>query len=208
MRLVPIVSLALALTAITADAQYVPVVASVRQTTEITLGDKTIKTEVKEGNYYRSSDGSYIYQWTHLNGAKSNLRSSLWDNKTATSYTLDYANHRAMFGSRGTPLTPDLSSANRAAIEARPEEVVNGISCRVEPARFGPPGKQNGGGRGWYSLENDLLVKNDITYPGSDGKTMVHDTYELYDIHLGQEPDANLFDLRKNFQVLVPQSQN
>lgn len=207
MRLVPIVSLALALTAISAEAQYVPVVASVRQTTEITLGDKIIKTEVKEGNYYRSSDGSYIYQWTHLNGTKSSSRSTFWDNKAATSYTLDYANHRAIFQSKGTSLSP-MSSQDRAAIEVLPEAVVNGVLCRVEPIKVGPPGKQTGGGKGWYSLENDLLIKHAITYPGYDGKTMVHDTYELYDIHLGQEPDAKLFDIEKNFQVLVPEGQN
>lgn len=169
---------------------------------------KLIKQEVKEGNYYRSSDGSYIYHWTRLNGNQSILRSSLWDNKTATSYTLDYANRRATFASKGTPLSPDMSAENRAAVEARPEEMVNGVLCRVEPAKFGPMGKATGGGQGWYSLENDLLVKNDVSYPSYDGKGVVHVVYELYDIHLGQEPDAEMFDLQKNFQVLTPQNQN
>lgn len=208
MRFIPTVLLAVMSTAVAAEAQYVPVVASARQTTEITQAGNVIKHEVKEGNYYRSSDGSYIYHWTRLNGNPSVLRSSLWDNKTATSYTLDYANRRATFESKGTPLSPDMNAENRAAVEARPEEVVNGVLCRVEPVKFGPMGKPTGSGKGCYSLENDLLIKNDVTYPTYDGKGVVHDTYELYDIHLGQEPDPNLFDLQKNFQVLTPQSQN
>lgn len=208
MRYSPVVLLAVMLTPVAADAQYVPVVASVRQTTEIRQAGKVIKQEVKQGNYFRSSDGSYIYQWTLLNGNKSLLRSSLWDNKTATSYTLDYAGRRAIFASKGSPLSPDMSPENRSAAEARPEEVVNGVPCRVEPVKFGPLGKPIGSGKGWYSVENDLLVKNDVTYPTYGGKGVVHDTYELYDIHLGQEPDPNLFDLEKNFQVLAPQTQN
>lgn len=190
-----------------AHAQFVPVVAKVRQTTAITRSGK-LETTLKEGIYYRTSDGSVLQRWTTINGKATEEAGSLWNNVTGISYNLDFANRRAIFRAKGAPRSPELSPKNLVATQARPEISVSGVTCRLEPAKFAEAGKVVGGGQGCFSPENDLLVKNDITYRTLNGAMLVHIVNQLYDIQLGQEPDPNLFDIKKNFQVLMPEPQN
>jgi len=140
------------------------------------------------------------------------MRGSLWDNRTGTSYTLDFENKRATFHAKETPILPDTGTSTKGT-ENLPEEIVEGVRCKVEPTEILDPAKgqkENGtpAGKTWLSTDYGLEVKQDITYASRDGKTLVHSIFELYDIHIGEEPDRNLFDLDRNFQVLMPQSQN
>jgi len=200
---------AVILTALSPNGQFTPVVAKMRQTTQVTHSDKSVKTQVKEGYYYRSSDGSVLEHWVSLNGVKNDLLqgSSLLDNRNGTSYVLDYRNRRAIFDAKLSPISPELDPQNLKAVESQPEEVIQGVRCRVTPAQYQAEGKVIGGGKSWYSVENVLLVKSDVSYPLGNDDT-VHATFELYDIDLGQEPDPDLFDIAKNFQVLMPQDRN
>ncbi len=215
MRIDRIAALAGALTmvALSTSAQFMPVIAKMRQTAETTRQGQVVKTEIKEGEFYRSSDGSVVRRWSKItvNGTEKDAglsQGDFWDNRTATSYRLDYANRRAYFASKhDTPVSPTMSPKNLKAAESQPEEDIQGIRCRVQPAKFLPAGKPLAeaviAGCSWMSVENVLLVKDDLTYPSTNGDT-IHMTFELYDIHLGSEPDRNLFDVEKNFQVLRP----
>lgn len=197
-----------------AYAQFMPLVAKMRQTMDrfdAATGAKAHFTS--EGEFYRSSDGSILMRWTSRNGdeaAGRAMRGTLWDNRTGIGYSLDFVNKRAVFRAKENPTTPETGSSGT---EGLPEETIGGVTCKVEPVELIDPSKgqtENGTpvGKACFSADYDLTVKKDITTHSTDGKTVVHSVFELYDIHVGQEPDPSLFDLNKNFLVLKPQNQN
>jgi hypothetical protein len=138
------------------------------------------------------------------------MRGSLWDNTTGTAYSLDFVNKRATFRAKEAPTSPETSAKGT---EELPEETLDGVECKVEPVELIDPAKgqtENGtpAGKACFSTDYDLMVKKNITSRSNDGKTVVHSVFELYDIHIGEEPDRSLFELNKNFLVLKPQNQN
>ena len=83
---------------------------------------------------------------------------------------------------------------------------VEGIPCVPEPTQvLQPDGKTNVRiGETCESVEYNLELKHDFTVPQPSGK-IVHDQYELYDIHVGTEPDPSIFDLQKHFTIYRPE---
>ena len=51
-------------------AQFVPLQAKVRETHETLSNGKVVETELKEGSFYRASDGSTLTQWQTVNGGR------------------------------------------------------------------------------------------------------------------------------------------
>ncbi|HLV94975.1 MAG TPA: hypothetical protein VKS44_07270 [Candidatus Acidoferrales bacterium] len=138
------------------------------------------------------------------------MRGSLWDNTTGTAYSLDFVNKRATFHAKEAPTSPDTSAKGT---EGLPRETIGGVECTVEPVELIDPAKgqtENGtlAGKACFSTDYDLMVKKDITSHSNDGKRVVHSIFELYDIHIGEEPAPSLFQVNKNFLVLEPQNQN
>lgn len=206
--------IAVLLFATSAGAQFMPLTAKMRQTVDTTNRQTGATTHlIAEGEYYRSSDGSRIMRWTTRNGSRAAgeaMRGSLWDNKTGTAYSLDFLNKRAVFRAAPGPTSPDTSTKGT---ERLPERTIDGVPCKLEPTEKVNPSKGPAGngvvmGTTCFSTDYDLIVEQDITSPSQNGTTVVHSVFELYEIHIGQEPDANLFDVSKNFLVLKPQNQN
>ncbi len=187
-------------------AQFAPVTAKMRHTKEVIVDGKVVETQTKEGNFYRSSDGSTLKQWTKANG---NLDwGDLWDNKNLMSYRLEYSNRQAY----GDP-APKGAQAGRPdalfplASKALPQDSVEGIRCAIFPVRLHIPGNPPiPVGRTCESIEYNLQLKEDVTtQPVGTNKT-IHTVFELYHIKLGLEPDPKLFDVHANFTVYEAQA--
>ena len=71
-------------------AQWVPVVAKVRQTHETWKDGKLDKVERKEGVFYRASDGSTLKYWTQVDGDESRGGAGeMTDNSNLIHYSLN-----------------------------------------------------------------------------------------------------------------------
>lgn len=205
-RLCKWVSMLILLGATSLHAQFAPVTAKMRQTKEVIVDGKVVETEMRAGNFYRSSDGSTLRQWTKANGNPD--WGDLWDNKNLMSYRLEYSNRQAY----ETP-APEGAEAERPdallplASKGLPEDSVEGIRCVVSPIKLDMPGKPIiPMGRACTSIQYNLELKEDVsTQPVKTNKT-IHTVFELYQIKLGLEPDPRVFDVHANF-IVLPQSQ-
>src|SRR5260370_33334354 len=78
------------------QAQWVPVVAKIRMVHQTMVDGKLVRSETKEGDYYRSSDGSVLRYWKTVNGdEQAGGRAELLDNKNLASYQLNYHSKQA-----------------------------------------------------------------------------------------------------------------
>ncbi|MGB6874881.1 MAG: hypothetical protein WBD87_02495 [Candidatus Acidiferrales bacterium] len=202
------VTVAVFLTSMSAYAQFMPVTAKIRRTEVTMQRGKVIQTKISEGVYYRNDDGSYYQQWTKVNGREEPGKTTvagLFDNKAGILYRLDLTNHLAYQRERApNPVTPD-ATMYKGYTSALAKDNVEGIPCVSEPTQV----LQSDGktfvriGETCESVEYNLELKHDLSVPQPDGK-IVHDTYQLYDIHMGTEPDATIFDLQRNFKIYRP----
>ena len=200
---------AILLGAVSLHAQFTPVTAKIRITDETIRNGKVIKTKMREGNYYRSSDGSFIRQWTKIDGDEKAAPFSpgqLFDNRTATNYQLDFANHRAYEREKGgEPMV--AHPPNYEAAKKLRHDSVQGIPCILNPVKFyhRDTNTYEDIGTNWRSLEYNLNLRLDLTRKLDNGDS-VHEITELFEIHIGTEPDPKLFDLQKNFTVYRPEA--
>ncbi len=199
--------MAIALSVIPVYAQFVPVVAKIKNTSVVTVAGKVIRTEKKDGVYYRNSDGSYYRQWTKVDdGDRPDTTSvaELFDNKAAVAYKLDLINHIAYEREKApNPILPDALYHNNN-VNTLPQDTVAGVRCSVMKTRLHLPDKPVAQiGETCMSIDYNLMLKQESNYPTPDGK-VYHVIFEMYDVHLGTEPDPKLFDLKK-FRVYAPQ---
>lgn len=199
------VSLLILLGATNLHAQFAPVTAKMRQTKEVIVDGKVVETETREGNFYRSSDGSTLRQWMKVDG---NLDwGDLYDNKNLMSYKLEYISRQAQGDPPPQGAQPDRPDALLyLASKGLPEDSVEGIRCAVSPIKLHIPGNAPVPiGRTYRSIEYNLELKEDVTTrPVGTNKT-IHTVFELHHIQLGLEPDPKLFDVHANFTVYLPE---
>jgi hypothetical protein len=206
MKTVALLCAMLFLAATPAAGQWVPIVAKLKQTQEVYANGARIETRVREGNYYRTSDGSVLEEWTKIDGDTSRAVGYLVDNRRDLSYDVNFVTRTAIEkrivlppGVSGRPRTPVRPPAGR-------EIIVGGLRCIALPAVVQKPtGPPLSAGETCVSSELSLLVRNDLTMPRPDGKS-VRTLYELTDVQVHKEPDPKLFDLRaRNFTVYSTQ---
>jgi hypothetical protein len=187
------------------QAQFLPVQANIRETHEVIVSGKVFKSDVKEGKYFRSSDGSVLTQWLTLNGQQA-WEGSLDDNKGLAYYHLDYKQHSAFRSAErpGVAVTPgDFASITK---DVGTDNVEN-ITCRIIPVDIGGEKfpTQTNIGKSCASVQYDLILWTDVTTPGQNGKANRVKT-ELSNITIGTEPDPALFNIKTNFKVYAGQS--
>jgi len=183
--------------------KFTPVVAKLRQTDETLNNGRVVKSIRREALYYRTSDGSYIYHWTSStkDGETQPIYTgALWDNKTGNYYRLDYQNSQATMEQQGNaPVHPNAPDPNDAGL---PQDSVAGVPCKVYPAKMHlSTGADGTVGSVCTSPEHNLMLRQELTYPTTNGQT-VHTLMEMYDVQLGNEPDAALFDVSKQFKTV------
>ncbi len=187
--------LAVALTLLAGNdvyAQFVPLEAKIRETHETLSSGKVVKSEVKEGSFYRASDGSTLTQWQTVNGEKSSA-ANLFDNKGQATYQIDYQQRRALKLGNGAdgPMKPGGYQTITKDIGT---SSVEGVACRLLPVKMTNPATHALAdiGKSCVSPEYDLLLWWDVT-TGSGGNGTFHSKWEIYDLKLGAEPDPKLF---------------
>jgi hypothetical protein len=188
-----------------AQAQFLPVQAKIRQTHEVIAAGKVIKTEVKEGKYFRSSDGSVLKQWLSLDGQQI-WDGSLDDNKEFAYYHLDYKQHAA-FRNASRPAVAVAPGDFASITKDIGTDSVENITCRIIPVDMGNAksgGIQTNIGKSCASVQYDLILWTDVTTPGKNGRAHRLKT-ELYNITIGAEPDPALFSVKTNFKVYAEQ---
>jgi len=187
--------------------QSMPVTAKERITDETVQDGRVIGSQTTEGAWFRHSAGSILDQFTTIDGKAAVgqiARARLYDKEQGVHYELDYTEHRAYIDSIPMPKTPITGNGRTRAQNALGQGSVQGIACTWFPAyHVGSDGVRRLAGRHCYSEEYELELKKDVTLTFSiKGEPAIqHLVIEKYDIHVGQEPDPKLFDIKTNFTV-------
>jgi hypothetical protein len=165
----------------------------------INSNGKVIASHIREGVYYRTSAGSTLRQYTTLDGNAivGQLGWAILQDGTGT-YKLDYTQHRAyvVSGPQATPLS-GIPTTQKA------QSSVEGMPCTLWPVYLVEAGTKTIIGQGCHSDKYNLTLKLDVTVPGKNGQS-AHNVTEMYDVQIGQEPDAKLFDVQHNFTIFKP----
>ncbi len=187
--------------------QFIPVTANIRETTTTIAGGKVVLTETREGDYFRSSDGSVLRRWTKVNGDGSQGGvGDLFDNKNLAFYRLNYNSRQASEGrfKPQEPMRPDAYSSS--PLKSLGESFVEGIPCTLVPVLLDGPGiARHRVGQSCVSSKYGLRLREEESIAASDGTR--HTVFEMYNIRLNQEPDSRLFDVQGNFAVSKPSVQ-
>jgi hypothetical protein len=179
-------------------AQWVPVTAKIRQTRELLQDGKSVERHIKEGNYYRTADGSTLEEWTRVDGSESKAVGHLTKQAQGVAYDLNMITRSAIERRFSLPSGANMKSPPRASISSKlPQITVGGVQCTVLPARvqvgIGQPSAP--AGETCFSAELNLVVRNQLTHTLTTGKVM-RTLYEMFEIETHKEPDPKLFDLR------------
>jgi hypothetical protein len=193
--------IAVMMTSSWAHAQWVPVVAKIRQTREVTSNGQVVEKNSKAGSYCRASNGSTLRRWTEVNGVPTrNIVGELLDNNSGTTYRVDYLEKRALVRLQSEPKTPDTYRSQQPRPSGK--DVVAGVGCNVFPVTYA----NSGGEAGTLCISSDyaLVLRTESRGTRRDGSA-VRIVTELYELTPNVEPDANLFDLsRLSVEKTVP----
>lgn len=182
-------------TAISAQAQWIPVVTKQKELTYwIDENGSEVVIQERRGTYQRSSAGSVMNKWTPIvNGQEMGSGSATFiDASSGSSYLIHHGAQSArLMQQRPVPLLPTERNLGPDVIVGR--AIVNGIAC------VGLKVLVNGqrAGVDWVSVSNDLHVKTEFTLPG--GQRIVK---ELYDIQFF-EPDSSVFAIPQNYTLIT-----
>jgi hypothetical protein len=181
-------------------AQSMPLVAKFRSTGQIIVDGKVVETHVREGFFYRSSNGSEVRRPMTFDGKplKGGMaRASLFDAAHGVNYRVDYDAKEAFRDSTPPllgliPPTPPHSATKPPSGESS----VDGYPCSIRPVYAVKPSGTSLIGSNCVSEEYGVILKTDVTRPSDlvKGKA-AHEITELYDIQIGVDPDPKLFDL-------------
>jgi hypothetical protein len=186
------------------SGQFVPIVAKARESSQVVKNGQVVETTTRDGEYFRSSDGSYMFRWNKAtkNGVDTPAGTAdLFDNKNVKQYHVNYNTQSAYARSDAKDpvnvqkkMTPDMFFNLRSA--PHEDSSVGGIPCALFHSRLKMPGQPvKDGGTACASIEYGLYVRLDVRIPMKDGG-MSQQLTELYDIKLNVEPDPKLFDMR------------
>lgn len=172
-------------TAISVQAQWMPVVA--KQIEIVYWTDENGSEVVRErrGTFHRSSTGSVMRKWTPIvNGEEMGSGSAFFVDASSGSYYLIHHAARSahLVQQRTAPLLP--KERNLAPEDIVGEKVVNGVACvGLRVSVNGQPTD----GVDWVSISYDLHVKKEFTLPS--GQRVVK---ELYDIKFTDPPPSKM----------------
>lgn len=185
--------------AVGAAAQVAPVTASVRNINEIIVDGKVVERHVYDGVLSRSSKGEELHAWRQIDGkppAGDKCLAVVRD-ENGTSYKVDYAKRLAYKMHTPSGKFDEPWAWKQSTPKPVGKDQVDNISCDVLPMFEARPDKSLAViGRHCRSTKYGLEMKWDSTENLSHDRVL-HNTYTLYDVHVGTEPDSSLFDLSK-----------
>lgn len=184
-------------TAISAKAQWMPVVAKQKELTYWTdeNGSEVVIRE-RRGTYQRSSAGSVMKKWIPIvKGQEKGPGSAFFIDANSGNYYLIHHKARSARLMQQTNSTLLPMERNLGPGDIVAEKVVNGVACVGLRVRVNG---QPTDGVSWVSIAYDLSVKKEFTLPG--GQRIVK---ELYDIQF-VEPDSSVFAIPQNYTLTTP----
>ncbi len=187
----PVVSTLVLGTAISAQAQWMPVVAKQKELTYRLEenGSRVIVSE-RRGAYKRSSSGSVMHTWRPIVDGQEvgSVKATFLDASTGERYAIDHGSQRArLIHQTPAPILPETVNPEETVGEA----VINGVACAgLKVLVNGKPTK----GVNWVSVPYDLDVKRE--FPTLNGRWIVQ---ELYDIQF-VEPERSVFAIPQNYE--------
>lgn len=200
-----IVALGAVLPFLWAQEPWIPVVAKIRETYEVQdKNGRQISREVKEGNFYRNTEGSTLYYWLTVDGDTTRGGSGkLSDNRKPVEYSINTKTKVAVLLPQKAgeqPLKPDFLAGARTSKLG--QESIEGIVCFFTRITLTTPdGQSRQIGTACQSPDYGLTLqfKTRVVSPDGSSHLIVR---ELHDIRLGQIPDPQLFQLAPVFQIL------
>jgi hypothetical protein len=180
-------------------AQWIPITAKIKQTREVFVNGQKTETHVREGTYYRSSNGATLEEWTKIDGSESKAAGYMTMQADGITYELNMLTRRAIERRFSVPNGVDLRKPPTPP--ARPSQLrqvtVGGVRCTVIPARMQPGFGQPSGPAGEICISDELslMVRSLQTHDHSSTRT-IRVLYEMDEIQSHKEPDPRLFDLR------------
>jgi len=186
------------LSSLTAQAQWIPIVAKITESRTITKPDKSTHVENIEGYVYRSADGSQTDRMKMVvDGKLIYDGGTLLDNKKLIVYEVNYLNKTVREVEKlPAPRKPELSTKHDN--KPVPEESVDGIMCYVFPVILA--GKEIG--KMWVAKDYKITIKSDYEVPGNGSTTRVQN--HAHDIQANHEPDHKVFEIDPSFRVEAP----
>jgi hypothetical protein len=149
-----------------------------------------------EGIFVRSSDGSQLMTYHASTDPNSQVRySSLTLAENKSIYLLNH-------GSRTAILKQRLTGEFPRRLERPPQSRIRGTDTSTGLACTLVIGIDNKT-RSCNAYDYDLRVRMESRHPKTPTKDSLT-VMELFDIQLGQEPDAELLRIPKGYQVLEP----
>lgn len=185
--------------AVGAPNTWTPVVSKIRRTvTEIPPTGQPEVTQIWEGVFFRSHDGSRMEKLERVRPRAYAMTGFFVNRPKGKAYDLNYSTRTAVLLQKDMPSRGDRNSVRRQ-LEAlgRQKKVFLGIACYVMPVEMVPP---IAGGEICYSPEYDLnlYIETDIT----DGTgRLVRHRHEHYDLEIGRTPAAAAVGLPPDFVV-------
>lgn len=178
--------------ALYAHAQWRGVHATMTTTETITGRNGQVRTDTTTSEYYRSTSGSEltITVMRTPDGQAVRKFAELYDAEEPAQYDLNYNTKTAYLMVRmrvPRPLITDRSAQHPELQHAK----YQGFDCVLVPVML----SDRRIGTYWVDDKDDLIVKKDITLPGS------HTVTALSNIDLGWKNDPNLFRIPAGFAI-------
>lgn len=189
-RLIVLVSVLF--TAYCAHAQWKSVHANLTKITSITPVGGLTQTNTTTSEYFRSTSGSELTVTVTRTPDGSFVRkfATLYDADEPAQYSVDYGTKTAYLMARMSTSKPFITGRSERHPELKHANY-EGIDCVLVPVMS--EGKRIG--TYWVDDKDDLVVKKDITLPGS------HTVTELSDISIGSKVDPRMFRIPADFAI-------
>lgn len=182
-----------------AQAQWKSVHATETRTETITTPDGQVHTNTTTSDYYRSTNGSVlkVTTLTAPDGSTQGKTAELYDADTPAQYNLDYRTNTAYLIVRMQLPRPLVT--NRSALYPNLQHgKYLGFNCILVPVMLG--GKRIG--TYWIDDKDDLVLKKDITLPGS------HTVTTLSNVIMGQKYNPSMFQVPHSFAIDTSRSKS
>lgn len=178
--------------ALYARAQWRSVRATMTTTETITMRDGHVRTDTTTSEYYRSTSGSELTVTILRAPGDQMVRklAELYDAEEPAQYSLDYSTKTAYLIVR-MPIPKPLITDRGAEHPELQHGTYLGFYCVLVPVML--DGKRIG--TYWVDDKDDLILKKDITLPGS------HTVTTLSDITLDGKYDPSLFRIPSGFTI-------
>jgi hypothetical protein len=183
-----------------AAAQWTPLTAGIRETTQISKDGIASQTIVREGVFLRASDGSTLTHWTKVNGEETPGTGNLLNNTTHRSFSLDY---KAMTAKQGRFAMDPFTKDSYSQMVTVGNGTVAGIPCRMVPINDVYPQKTVRVGEACVFDEQGIILKEETRVTRDDG-SISHVVTEKFDVRLNVKPNAAEFDAKRFAYAEVP----